>query len=195
MGATHRFLAINEEVNAPLDWFLRQPDPPEAHHSPDGYVLYFRSVGPLARLPNGSDIDVSRSPLVSLFPPVRKRGILWTTGEVHFLPTPLRRTCPALDALSQRFRKWLLGFELVFTRDRAWHGEWNYYLEGDIQDKDLSLYALPLAARALKEGQYFVDLSATENRLDVLCRALRHRGVYCTPDDESGAGLVRERSE
>jgi hypothetical protein len=123
----------------------------------------------------------------TLFRPVLRRGVLWTTGEVHFLPTPLRRCCPPLHALSQRFKKWLSAFDLVFTVKPSWHGEWNYYLECGIRNHDEPLYALPLAAQALKQGQYFVDWSANEVVLETLCRSLRHRGVNCTPNGESSA--------
>jgi hypothetical protein len=143
-------------------------------------------MGPLVQMPDGSGIDVRRSPLVSLFHPVLKRGVLWTTGEVDFLPTPLRRNCPPLYALSLRFKKWLSGFELVFTNKPSWTGDWNYYLEGSIKNYDPPVHALPRAAQALREGQYFVELRDNDYVLDKLCRSLRHRGVECIPDVESG---------
>jgi hypothetical protein len=185
MGTTYRFLAVGDEVNAALDWFRRQPEPPEVTDKPNGHLLYFRSMGPLAQTPDGSGIDVRRSPLVSLFRPVIRRGVLWTTGEVHFLPMPLRRCCPPLHALGLRFNKWLSGFDKVFTGDPSWPGEWNYYLEGSIRNHDIPVYAMPLAAQALKEGQYFVGWTDNDVVLDTLCRLLRQRGVGCGPDGES----------
>ena len=185
MGTTFRFLAIGDEVNATLDWFLRQADPPEVTGKPYGHLLYFRGMGPLSQMPDGSGIDFKRSPLVSLFRPVPRRGALWTTGEVHFLPEPLRRGCPPLHALSLRFSSWLSGFDLVFTGDPSWTGEWNYFLEGSIRNHDVPVYALPLASRAVRDGQYFVDWSDNEGVLDRLCRSLRHRGVECALDGEA----------
>ncbi|WP_165070915.1 hypothetical protein [Paludisphaera rhizosphaerae] len=185
MGSTYRFLAIGDEVNAVSDWFLGQPNPPEVIDEPSGQLLYFRGMGPLAQMPDGSGIDVRRSPLVSLFRPVLRRGVLWTTGEVHFLPMPLRRNCPPLYALSLQFKKWLSSFDLVFTNEPSWPGEWNYYLEGSIKNFDPPVLALPRAAQALRKGQYFVDLSDNDYILDKLCRSLRHRGVECILDAES----------
>jgi len=187
MGATYRFLAIGDEVNAALDWFGRQPDPPVAIDKPYGHLLHFRGMGPLTQMPDGSGIDVRRSPLVSVFRPVPRRGVLWTVGEVHFLPTHLRRNYPPLHAIGLRFSKWLSGFDLVFNGDPSGPGEWHYYLEGSIRNHDAPVYALPQAARALKEGRYFVGWSDNDHVLDTICRSLRHRGVDCTPDDVSRA--------
>jgi len=182
MGATYRFLAIGEETEVVLDWFRRQPNPPEVLDKPGGQLLYFRAFGPLAVLADGSGIDVRRSPLVSLFRPTRKRGVLWTAGEVHFLSTPLRGTFPPLHSLSRRFQGWLSSFDRVFSRKPSWLGEWDYYLEGSIRNYDAEVFALPQAMQALRRGQYFVGESDGEWVLDKLCRSLRHRGVECTPD-------------
>ena len=70
MGTTYRFLAIGEETEAVPDWFRRQPNPPEVLAKSHGLLLYFRAFGPLVMLSDGSGIDVRRSPLVSLFPPL-----------------------------------------------------------------------------------------------------------------------------
>ncbi|WP_406693963.1 hypothetical protein V5E97_23255 [Singulisphaera sp. Ch08] len=184
MRTTYRFLATGDEVDAALDWFLRQPDPPEVTEKPYGHLLYFRGMGPLAQMPDGSGIDARRSPLVSLFRPSRRRGVLWTTGEAHFLPTSLRRGWPALHALGLRFRKWLSGFDLVFAGNPSSPGEWNHYLEGSIRNHEEPVYALPLAAQALREGKYFVGWSDNDSVLNTLCRSLRHRGVECILDDK-----------
>jgi hypothetical protein len=186
MGATYRFLAIGDEVDAVLDWFRRQPDPPEVLGEPYGHLLYFRGMGPLAQMPDGPGIDVKRSPPVSLYRPSLRRGALWSTGEAHFLPTPLRRICPPLQALSLRFKKWLSGFELVFSGDLSWSGEWNYYLKGSVRNCDVPVFALPLAAQALRQGQYFIGWSDNDATLDTLCRSLRRRGVHCLPEAGSG---------
>lgn len=195
MGTTHRFLAVNDEVDVALDWFLRQPESPEVFDKPHGQLLYYRTMGALAKLPDGSDVDATRSPVVSLFRPTRRRGVLWTTGEVHFLPTPLRRVCPPLHALSQRFKRWLSGFDLVFTVNQSWSGEWNYFLEGSIRNLDAPVYAFPLAAQALKQGQYFVAWSDNEHVLETLCRTLRHRGVNCTSNGQLGPSDTVEGAE
>jgi hypothetical protein len=191
MGTTFRFLAVEGEGDAALDWFHRQPDPPEVIDKAGGQLLYFRATGALVRTADGAAIDVGRSPLVSLIRPVRKRGVLWTAGEVHFLPTGLRRTYPPLYALSQRFKEWLSGFDVVFTSEPSWPGEWNYYLEGGIRNQAERLFALPLAMQALRAGQYFVAAGDGDGVLDTVCRSLRLRGVECTSETASRATTGR----
>jgi hypothetical protein len=145
MGTTFRYLAVGDEAAAVLDWFRAQPDPPEVVAKPYGSLLYFRALGRLAQSPDGSGVDVRRSPLVSLFGPTRKRGILWTAGEVHFLPTPLRLTFPVLHSLSRRFGRWLSGFDRVFSQVPTFRREWDYYLEGSLRNYDVDIYSMPQA--------------------------------------------------
>jgi hypothetical protein len=110
--------------------------------------------------------------------------VLWTAGEVHFLATPLRKLYPKLEDVSRRFHKWLTQFDLVFSR-RPPVDEWNYYLEGGIRNEDSDVFALPEAMNALRKGQYFVAEADTPVRLETLCRALRLRGVDCTPEGDA----------
>jgi hypothetical protein len=133
-------------------------------------------------LADGSGADARHSPLVSLFRPRLRRGVLWSVGEVHFLPSSLRRAFPPLHALSHRFAEWLSGFERVFARGPGWSGEWDYWLEGSIRNYDAEVFALPQAMAALRKGQYFVGAADGEGVLDTLCRSLRHRRVECRPD-------------
>jgi len=182
MGTTFRFMAIGDEVEVVLDWFRGLPDPPEfVRAAGDGYHLFFHSYGNLAYKQTdagtSSEIDASKSPLVSLFPPIHKRGVLWTVGEVHFLPTPIRQVCPALYSVSGRFRKWLAGFNLVFRQEPGWKGQWDYYLDGSIRNHDSDVLALPRAVEALNRGQYFVDHDDSDAFLDRICATLRLRGV------------------
>ena len=182
MSTTYRFLAVDDEADAPLTWFRGQPDPPEVIDKPGGHLLYFRDIGPLAQAGDGLGIDVRRSPLVSVIRPKLRRGVLWSAGEVHFLPSSLRRAFPPLHALNLHFVKWLSDFDRVLTCEPGWSGEWNYWLEGSIRNYDSEVFALPRAMEALRTGQYLVGEEDGEGVLDILCRSLRHRGVECRPD-------------
>jgi len=183
MGSTFRFLGIDTDTDLVLGWFRSLPAPPEEIVLERDVSLYFRSFAPVSyRSPDTGregppHIEPTKSPLVSIFIPREIRGVLWTTGEVHFLATPLRKVSPQLEAVSIRFRKWLATFPLVFSGGRGWPGAWNSYLEGSIRNYGTDIRALPLAMQALSEGQYFVAEDETSGRLDIICRSLQLRGV------------------
>jgi hypothetical protein len=179
MGSTHRFLGVGDDGDRVLDWFRELSPPPEEVAFPRGRTLYFRAIGPLVYRPSepaDTEIDTQRSPLVSFFAPRRRRGVLWTAGEVHFLPTPLKQVCPELHAVSRRFGRWLARFDLVFSR-KAPGGAWDYYLEGSIRNRDSDVFALPGAMAVLREGGTFIAEEDTDEVVERLCRALRLRGV------------------
>ena len=182
MGTTHRFLGVDDDADLLLNWFRNLPERPEETPTDSGsIVLYFRSVGPLVYTtsePERGAIDEKRSPIVTLFLPRRKRGVLWTAGEVHFLPTPLRKVSPELDSISRRLGQWLAQFDRVFSLKPPVH-EWDYFLEGGIPSRDQPVFALPNAMAALRAGTYFVEHDTTDSVLDKLCKALRLRGVAC----------------
>ena len=74
------------------------------------------------------------------------------------------------------FSRWLSSFECVFSQ-RPKIDQYNYYLEGSIQNYDPPVFAFDSGLAALHAGQYFVDVNETEFRLDTICRYLRLRGV------------------
>jgi len=176
LGATRCFLSSPQEAHIVLEWFRRLPGPPDVVPMPEGSLLHFKSAGPLNYRPDKS-IDVTKSPLVSLYVPQERRGILWTIGEVHFLPTPLRGTFPPLDRVCSRFTSWLRKFPLVFSP--AKDCGWDYYLEGGARSS-LQIFALPEGMRALERGQYFVGHDDNELRVDDVVKLLRLRGVYAS---------------
>jgi hypothetical protein len=135
----------------------------------EGVLLYFRQIGPLQS-------DSKKSPLVIVFPPRRKRGVLTTVGEVHFLATPLS-TFPALNKINKRFRDWLGAFPCVFSHRPEFVHDWDYYLEGSCLNCDSDIFALPAGIGQLRNGSYFVAANDNEARLDLVCRALELRGV------------------
>src|SRR5437764_700114 len=99
MGMTYRFLATIDEASIVLDWFRLLPEQPVESLHEAGSVFYFRDFRPL-------ESDAKKAPLVNVFLPVRKRGVLTTIGEVHFLATPLS-AFPGLNRINKRFREWI----------------------------------------------------------------------------------------
>lgn len=169
MGVTYRFLATVDEASTVLDWFRSLPEQPVERTQDASTWFYFRDFGPF-------DQDVKKSPLVSVFMPRQKRGVLTTIGEVHFLATPLS-AFPGLNKVSKRFREWLRENPCVFSRLPGFVHEWDYFLEGSTRNWDSDIFALPAGLVALKRGSYFVANDDGERQLDLVCRALQLRGV------------------
>ena len=139
--------------------------------------MHFSTIGPLVDRPDGT-IEPSESPVVTVFLPRTRRGVLWTVGEVHFLATPLRGRFPELHKISSKFRKWLSVHECVFSSKKNVHS-YDYYLQGSVRNCDSEVFALPCGLEALRNDQYFVADDDTDHRLQVLCQSLRLRGLQC----------------
>jgi hypothetical protein len=169
MGATFRYLALPEEEKCVLDWFRQRSVPPVEKAQSGCSIFYFPDAGPLA-------VDNYKSPLVSVYAPVRKRGVLTTIGEVHFLAKPIS-SFPKLRAIQSQFRKWLSSHPCVYSRKPEFQADWNYWLEGSVQNLDSEIFALPLGLEALQAGSYFVAEGDNETVLERVCRQLRLRGV------------------
>ena len=114
--------------------------------------------------------------MVNVFMPLRKRGVLLTCGEVHFLATPMS-LFPKLQLINRHFRQWLGEFTCVFSRRAGFPPEWDYYLEGDLRNHDSDILALPEAMDALRHGAYFVAECDSDARIDQIVRQLQLRGV------------------
>jgi hypothetical protein len=177
MATAYRFISDPAQPSEVLTWFRNLPVPPSETITPRSIVLHFRELGPLTEAPDGS-IDGKASPVVTFFSPRVRRGILWTVGEVHFLPTPLRKRYPVLHEISASFSKWLSTFPCVFS-NKTNDNEYNYYLEGSVKNFDPPVYAFESGLKALKAQRYFVSDEDTDARLNDLCKALRLRGVNC----------------
>jgi hypothetical protein len=175
VGTCHRFVAAPAEPLDVLSWFRGLPTPPRVAAEEYGFALLFGDLGPLHYRADGF-IDAERSPVVTIHAPKLKRGVLWTVGEVRFLSTPLKKRYPQLHKVNTAFAKWLSGFECVFSR-RPKIDQYNYYLEGSIRNYDPPVFAFDSGLTALRAGQYFVDGSETDFRLDTICKILRLRGV------------------
>jgi diadenosine tetraphosphatase ApaH/serine/threonine PP2A family protein phosphatase len=202
-----RFLAIDGEHREILGWFREQPlQARENATVVDQVVLWYESEGPRVYLPNEDGVraaasyenpkealrtqyfreengnarilDRENSPLVWITLPRRLRGVLWTAGAVTFTSTPLRTRFPRLGGLHRSFVRWIRQFQLVYDPQKR-KSDLDYYLEGGIRNYDTEVRALPNAAAALRNGQYFVNVGATHDGVDDLCRQLRLRGVNC----------------
>jgi hypothetical protein len=179
VGTTHRYLEDPQGDSLVLGWLRRAAlDLLEVPVPPDGVSLYFREFGPLVLSDDGS-LNPNRSPMVSIFLPRIRRGILWTVGEVHFVPTPLRKQYPGMEKLNRRFSAWMRQSECVFAKGYSPRPEWAYHLECSAQAYSSPIFALPSGLEALNSGQYFVARDDSEFQLDKLSRQLRLRGVQC----------------
>src|SRR5215471_6924052 len=169
MGTTYRYLATVEEARAVLDWFraLAEPSVESVHDA--GSLFYFRDFGPF-------DSDAKKSPVVNVFVPVRKRGVLTTIGEVHFLATPLS-AFPGLNKVNKRFREWLAENPCIYSHRPDFLHEWDYFPEGSAKNWDPDIHALPAGMAGLQRGSYFVAAYDNDFVLDRVCRALQLRGV------------------
>jgi hypothetical protein len=177
MGGIVRFLAIADDSTRVINWFRERSDVTAIVDRPDGYWVHLGAYGELAR--SGDAIDAKRSPLAYIVMPRAERQIIWTAGEVSFTPTPLRTQFPKLHAAYRGFTSWLRRFDQVFSYRHRASCKWDYWLEGQLRNFDVDIFALPEAFRALQSGQYFVQSDASTGELDVLCAALRLRGVEC----------------
>ncbi len=80
-------------------------------------MLHFAHLGTLAYRVDGQ-IGATRSPVVTVFSPQVKWGVLWTVGEGHFLASPFRSLFPELRHVSKDFSLWLAGHDCVLCRMR-----------------------------------------------------------------------------
>jgi hypothetical protein len=162
-----------------LDWFRTQPEVAEESPSERRVMLFFRQFGPLALKPEGEP-DASASPLVSVYLPEVRRGVLWTVGEVHFLYKPAKRF-PQLEAIRKRFQTWISQNELVWDRANDGKDGYGYYLEGGIRNIAEKVYAFSAGLTAHEAGQYFIAEHDNDGVLDRVCHSLRLRGLDCSP--------------
>jgi hypothetical protein len=169
LGTSYRYLATVEESSVVLDWFRSLPERPIESAHDAGSLFYFREFGTL-------ESDAMKSPLVKVFTPTRKRGILTTIGEVHFLATPLS-VFPGLSKISKRFRQWLTQNPCVYSHRPSFAHEWDYFLEGSAKNLDPEIFALPGGMLTLRRGSYFASADDNEFQLNLVCRALQLRGI------------------
>ena len=178
----HRYIEAPNEPSPVLAWLRAASGQAEEIPVPRGLAFHFRQFGELVATGDNS-VDVHRSPVVTVFVPHVRRGILWTVGEVHVWATPLRQLFPGLHRLSRAFARWLQQFACVFANGHARRREWEYHLEGSVRNSDPAIFALPSGLEALNSGRYFVDRRDTDRVLDTLCKTLTLRGSPCAATD------------
>jgi hypothetical protein len=205
MASTLGFLAVHEELNLVRQWFANQTLPVTSGETENQTILHFHSVGEIrywaedlappgttspqqwkrmqvallrqAQRP-GQRIPIEdESPLAVIRWPRQIAGVLWSMGEVTFTPSRLRSRFPSLARVASSFSRWLAHFELVHGRSFESTPEVKYHLEGFIQNSDFNVYALPRAAAALRDGQYFVNDDISDAVVDKLLKQLRLRGA------------------
>ena len=178
----HRYIEAPSQPSPVLAWWRAAAAEAEEISLPRGVAFHFRQFGDLV-VADDNSVDVHRSPLVTVFVPQIRRGILWTVGEVHFWATPLRHLYPRLHRLSRAFAGWLQQCDCVFASGQSRYPEWEYHLEGSVRNSDPAIFALASGLEALNAGRYFVDHRDTDRMLDTLCKTLRLRGISCAATD------------
>nr|WP_321512632.1 hypothetical protein [uncultured Hyphomonas sp.] len=178
MATTYYFIAEPGDTSV-MDWFRTHDSCPMEMQHQDGLTLFFKDFGRLAVGPDG-DIDPTRSPLVSLFPPGVRRRALWTVGEVHFLTRNLPTTFAGLEHIRRRFQSWLKTHPVAWERKWASEPDHSYPFEGEILGLADRIYGFPSGLAALEGGRYFVTHGDNDLTLDKIARKLRLRGVDCS---------------
>lgn len=180
-GSNSYFVEAPGTSSAVVEWFRSLPAPPEETPTAYGFVLYFRSFGPLVFDEKGS-IDVSRSPVVTVVLPALRRQMLWTVGEVHFLTTLSSPEGKVLQNTVRAFAKWLKESRIVYDQSPKAENPLAYYIEGSAKNRG-DIYALPSGLEHLQRGGYVVSHRDNEFVVDRVCRQLRLRGIDCGPAD------------
>jgi hypothetical protein len=178
--AHSRFIEAPDTPCSALNWFRDQDLPFNEHVFDWGAALDFSGLGELRLNPDGS-IDADRSPLVAVYLPKVRRGILWTVGEVRFCPVPLRQF-PELQRFRRSFLRWFEQCPLIYDHHPSTAHEFDYYLEGSAQNWG-PIRAFPSGLFALQKGQYFISRFETDDSLRTLCKTLALRGVTCADQD------------
>jgi hypothetical protein len=178
MGLSYYFAEAPYGPSHVLAWFRSLAEPPEETVTEKGVVLFFRQIGPLV-LDNRGDPDGAQSPVVNVLLPQVRRSILWTTGAVHFLTSPMSRF-PQIAKVHRDFKAWMTAHPLVYDPRRGAENPYSYYLVGAAANRG-ELYGLPSGTDALQRGQYFVDPLDNETVLNVIRGTLRLRGLECGP--------------
>ena len=178
-GSISYFVEAPGPSSAVIEWFRSLPAPPEETPTAYGFVLYFRGFGPLVYDEKGA-IDVSRSPVVTVVLPALRRQILWTVGEVHFLPTLSSPEGKYLQSVVRAFSKWLKDKQQVYDQSPKAENPLAYYIEGSAKNRG-DIYAFPDGLKHLQSGGYVVSHGDNELVVERVCRQLRLRGVDCGP--------------
>jgi len=172
----YNYIAKPSDPSEVLSWFRSLDQKVVEVQSSQGLLLHFSELGDLKRDSAGSVIG-EQSPVALLRLPEVRRGNLWTVGEVKFLPAAISKDFPKLYNINRNFKKWLSSRELIFSHRGP--RDFDYYLEGGSRNFSHEIYAFESGMQAIRLGQYFVSHLDGDQRLSVVCRQLRLRGVEC----------------
>jgi hypothetical protein len=178
VGTTEYFVDAPSEHSQVLEWFRALDPPPTETRREGGVLFYFDVLGPIEADEQGR-FSVHSSPMVNVFLPKTRRGVLWTAGEVHFLTKRSAPAGKAMQSIHRRFQRWLTTFTQVYGSGTAPDLEMSYYLEGSVRNFASRVVALPDGLSALHDGKFIVLDQDNEAVLDKLCRTLRLRGIEC----------------
>ena len=161
-----------------LEWFDGQSQQLDVIRKDATVSIHFEDFGPIGTDESGN-FAAHLSPLVSVFLPRTRRGILVTVGEVHFFPSNLARAFPGLERVRRRFKSWLDTNSVAYDRKDSHRPESTYFFESGILNVADRITALPSGEALLTNGTYFVPDRSPELMLDILCKTLRLRGIDC----------------
>ena len=119
---------------------------------------------------------------MTVFLPAPRREILWTVGEVHFLPTLSLPEGKPLQSIVRAFAKWLKDKQKIYDQSPKVASPLAYYIEGSAKNRG-DIYALPSGLEHLERGGYVISHGDNELVVDRVCRQLRLRGIDCGPAD------------
>lgn len=181
MTVSYRYLADPSEPQQVLQWFRDLPSPPIESQMDGVTRLHFRNLGALARTSDFKQIDWKKSPVVHVYHPRVRRGVIWTTGTVNFDPVPLRNTFPELHKISLALKKWLSSYLCVFAHGPH-EAKYTDFLRGTIKNYDSSVYAFPSGLAALQASRTFISEGDGEIFTDKLCNEFRLMGINICDD-------------
>ncbi len=138
--------------------------------APDGTRFWFRDMGPLGNL-------IENSPIVVFHRPRQLAAKLWSIGRFFFPQPNLSKRFPELDKIRKAISRDISAATLIWTWKEPENGDFNYYLEGSIRNRDYVLYGMSSCLAYLRSEGYFVGGDETEGVLDRLRRSLALRGV------------------
>ena len=137
---------------------------------PNESRFWFKDFGQL-----GTSLD--ESPVVVFYPPRKLADSLWTIGRLLFPQSNLQKKYPQLGMIKKSIAGDLQNGTMLWDWKQPQEGDFKYYLEGSIQNRNYILYGMPSSLPYLKAGGYFVEGEETESILIKLGQVLALRGV------------------
>ncbi len=187
MPLRFRFLSCDSDADSVPSWLEARGGTRQPSDLKNTIALSFPAFGPVVFLPSAvsgpPQVDTSVTPIVTVAAPRLVRSVIWTAGEVAFLPTPLRRNCPGLHRLSKQFLAWLSEYPRAHSHPGPDEPVYPYFLRGELLNFDSPIFVFPSAMAALRSRTFFVSSHVGAAYINTLCRELQHQGVLCSPPE------------